>query len=227
MFREYWESIGIRFLELLRRPWVPLLEIAVIAVFIYFVLKFVRGTRAAGVARGFIFLFLGVSMVALTLAQAFELVVLSQFLQTVLGWLVLGAIIIFHPEIRRALLRIGRNPFAELFGRERNPTLREIVAAVATLSRDRTGALVAIQRETGLRGYIEGGTRIEASVTSDLITTIFQPGTALHDGAIVIRENHIAAAGCLFPLSDNPEKSSHNSNGHARGFSSTPPSTLA
>jgi diadenylate cyclase len=208
MFWESWTSLARRIGEVLRDPWSPLIEIAFIAAVIYLVLRFIQGTRAASLARGFIILFLAVSVVALTLAQAFQLLRLVQVLQTLLAGVALLVIVIFQPEIRRVLLRIGRNPFAELFGRERNPMLREIISAVAVLSRDRVGALIAIQRETGLRGYIEGGTPLEAAVSAGLLTTIFQPGTALHDGAVVIREGRVAAAGCLFPLSENPEKSS-------------------
>ncbi len=203
------ESIYHRILNVLDKPWVPLIEIALIAVVVYLVLKFIRGTRGATVARGLIIVLLVVSVVAVFLAESFRLPVLSQVLSQVLFWLGVGVIVIFAPEIRRALLRIGQNPFSELFGRERNPMLREVVAAVATLSRDSTGALIAIQRETGLRGYIEGGTRLDAAVTSDLIATIVQQGTALHDGAIILREGRIAAAGCLFPLSENTEKAGH------------------
>ena len=113
--------------------------------------------------------------------------------------------IVVQPELRRALVRLGQTRLFGLFlKRETKGIVEEIVRAAFRMSRRKIGALVAIEREVGLRNYIEHGTQVDAVVTSGLLSTIFFPGSDLHDGAVVIREGRIAAAGCLFPLSDNP-----------------------
>src|SRR6185503_19923210 len=105
---------------------------------------------------------------------------------------------------RRGLVRLGEYPFIKLFIKREVNVLDEIVEAVVRCAKKKVGALIALEREIGLGPYIEGGVKCDAEVRSELIDTIFFPGTALHDGAIIIQDQRIAAAGCLFPLTDNP-----------------------
>jgi diadenylate cyclase len=102
---------------------------------------------------------------------------------------------------------VGRNPVFGAFLKRESSTFNEVVRAVRTLRKDKIGALIALEREIGLGAYIEGGVNLDAEVRNELIDTIFWPGTALHDGAIVVQSDRIAAAACLFPLTDNPDVS--------------------
>jgi diadenylate cyclase len=112
--------------------------------------------------------------------------------------------VLFQPEIRRLLLRLGEAPMFRWLFHVEAPIASEIVSAVFTLSQRKIGALIVIEREVGLATVIEGGTPMNAAVSSELIVTIFWPGSPLHDGAVVVRGNRIAAAGCLLPLTEQP-----------------------
>jgi len=119
---------------------------------------------------------------------------------SVLGFALL---VIFQPELRRALVRLGEGRLFSLLPSGRHGVTNQIVAAVQTLSREKTGALIAIQREVGLGSYVEGGVHLDAEVSAPLLVTIFHRDTPLHDGAVVIRGDRVVAAGCLFPLTEN------------------------
>ncbi len=185
-------------------PWKKAFEILVFFLLVFFVFRFMRGTRGEGILKGVIAVVLAGFFALLTLAQQQQLERLELVLRAVLNTSVIALIIIFQPELRRGLVRIGESSLARLFVKSNVSVVSEIVESVVRLSKKKVGALIAIEREIGLRTYIEGGVKIDAEVRSELIDTIFYPGTALHDGAIVIQGNRIAAAGCLFPLTDNP-----------------------
>ena len=189
-------------LELLRAA----AEIAVLAVLIYYVLKFLHGTRGFGILRGFVFLTVIGSVGVLWLTDQLQLVRIHYVLE---HWfvplLVVAPLVIFQPELRRALVRLGQNPFLRSFVRHKEGHLDEILTAVMQMAQKRTGALLAIERDVGLGGYIEAGTRTEAEVSRELLETIFHPGSPLHDGGVILQHDRVAAAGCLFPLSDNPD----------------------
>lgn len=181
-------------------------EILLLAAAFYFLLRFLVGTRRASQIRVLAFF---MAMVAL-----FGLLALTEWLNlsrfyTILNWLlpvtVIALLIIFQPELRRAMIRIGQKPFMTAFLSRHSAVLEEVVQAVARLSKNHVGALIALERESSLDSYLEGGVRLEAQVSAELIETIFYPGTSLHDGAIVIQNDVISAAGCLFPLTDNPD----------------------
>ena len=187
------------------RLWGPLLEILVITTVIYLVLKFMQGTRGAGILRGMI-LFFVLAFLAVFVARRFVgMDRVSWVLENLLTLSVIGVIIIFQPEIRRALVRLGQNPLVDFFVRTETPVVDEIVKACANMAKRRVGALIAIQRRVGLGSYIEMGTRLDADVSADLINTVFFKDTPLHDGAIIVRGDRIAAAECLFPLTENPD----------------------
>ena len=137
-------------------------------------------------------------------------------LQTV-NWLIrnallyvaFAAIVIFQSDIRRALAHFGQAPFFRYFNRQEaaDETIEEIVVAATMLSAQKVGAIIAVEREIGLRNYIESGIPLDATLTYDLLVTIFQPGSPLHDGAVILQENRIAAAACFLPLTVNPRVS--------------------
>jgi len=120
-----------------------------------------------------------------------------------------AAIVIFQSDIRRALAHFGQAPFFRYFNRQEaaNETIEELVVAATMLSTQRTGAIIAIEREIGLRNYIESGIPVDATLTYDLLVTIFQTGSPLHDGAVIVQEDRIAAAACFLPLTVNPRVS--------------------
>ncbi|MEA3560556.1 MAG: diadenylate cyclase CdaA, partial [Candidatus Omnitrophota bacterium] len=115
---------------------------------------------------------------------------------------VIALLIIFQPELRRSLAHLGRNRFFAMFSRGEE-TVNEVVKACGYLSKRKIGALIAVERDIGLKAYIESGVRLDARVSSELIQTIFMPNTPLHDGGIIIKEERLAASGCLFPLTES------------------------
>lgn len=177
-------------------------EILVMAVVLYYIMDFFKGTRSAQVMSGFIFL-----LVALTLlTRLFNLDALNWILQRISVYAAVAFIIIFQPEIRRALAEIGRQSVFASKVSERI-LVDNIVAAACLLSGKKVGALIAVQQEIGMRAIQETGTRIDSAVTPELLSSIFFPMTPLHDGGVIIRNNRIDAAGCLFPLSQRAELS--------------------
>ena len=175
------------------------LEIAVLAVAIYYILLFFRGTRGAQVLLGLVFLVL----ILMVVTQAGRLVTLNWLLQHLSVYAVIATVVIFQPEIRRALAELGSNRGFSVAGHDRD-MLDELVRAVLALSAGKTGALIALQREIGTRAIQETGTRLDAEVSSGLLCTIFFPHTALHDGGVVIAGNRLQAAACVFPLTSQP-----------------------
>lgn len=172
------------------------LEILVLAVLFYYAILFFRGTRGAQVLLGFV-----TAIVAmLVLTRIFNLDTLNWLLQHLSVYLVVAFLVIFQPEIRRALAELGKQHVFATSERGRG-LIDEIVKAVATLAADKIGALIAIEREIGTRAVQETGTRLDSLVTADLLATIFYPRTALHDGGVIIEGDRVRAAGCVFPLS--------------------------
>lgn len=181
--------------------WRDLVDIGIVAILLYQVLLLIRGTRAA--------------QMVLTSAFIVALFYLSEFLglETV-NWLirflapyvVFALIVLFQADIRRALTLVGRVPFLRRLARFRNSmeTVEEIVVAAAALSAKRIGGIIVIERQIGLRNYMEGGIPLDARVTYDLLSCIFQKESSLHDGAVIIQGERIAAAACVLPLSVNP-----------------------
>jgi len=184
--------------------WRALIEIALLAVLIYPVLAFLHGTRGAGIVRGVTAVLVIVAILAVGLAGSLKLPVLDWIITNVLGYLVIALIVIFQPELRSVLLRVGQSPVFTSFIKERWDVTDQIAKAVMALARERTGALLAIQRSVGLKTYTEGGVRLDAAVSAELLMSVFKKGSPLHDGAVIIRGDRVVAAACLFPLSENP-----------------------
>jgi len=184
--------------EFLLNVWKPLLEIVIIWFVFYMLFLFIRGTRAVQVLKGLLILF-----IAFFIAQRLQLTTINWVLTKLFAISVVAFLIIFQPELRRGLARIGRGRLSGLFLKEEE-TIDEIVKACGWLAKRKIGALIAIEREIGLKTYLEGGVPLDSKATSELIQTIFMPNAPLHDGGIIIQEESIAAAGCLFPLTENP-----------------------
>jgi diadenylate cyclase len=135
----------------------------------------------------------------------FNLETVNWMLRTFLPTLVFGVIVVFQAEIRKVLAHLGRRPFFGAFtSRRKEEVIDEVVLAATTLASQRTGAIIVLERDMGLRSYVETGINLDAVLTYDLLVSIFNPGTPLHDGAVVIQGNRIAAAACFLPLTVNP-----------------------
>ena len=193
--------------NLLRRPpvgWWDLLDIAVVSFLIYEFLKLIRGTRAAQMAVGSLFV-VGMFYVS----QLAPLQTLNWLIRNALVYVAFAAIVIFQSDIRRALAHFGQAPFFRYFNRQlaADETIEEVVVATSMLAQQKVGAIIVLEREIGLRNYIESGIPLDATLTYDLLATIFRPGSPLHDGAVILQEGRVAAAACFLPLTVNPRLS--------------------
>jgi diadenylate cyclase len=193
--------------NLLRRPpvgWWDVLDIAIVSLLIYEFLKLIRGTRAVQMALGS-FLIVALFYVS----RLAPLQTLNWLIRNALVYVAFAAIVIFQSDIRRALAHFGQAPFFRYLTRQQaaDETIEEVVVAATMLAQQRTGAIFAIEREIGLRNYIESGIPLDAMLTYDLLVTIFNPGSPLHDGAVILQEGRIAAAACFLPLTVNPRLS--------------------
>jgi diadenylate cyclase len=176
-----------------------LLEIALLAIIIYALLRLARGTTGMSVLRGIAILVAALWL----LSQLLDLTVLRWLVSRSVTGLAVAAPIIFQPEIRRALERVGR---ARVAGLRTRPEVEALIDAIArgcrVLAGQRHGALMVIERETGLEDYIANGRRVEAAVTEEILANVFYRNAPLHDGAVIIRGTRIVAAGCTLPLTD-------------------------
>lgn len=170
------------------------LDIALVGFLAYGVLLLIRGTRAAQMTLGLIAL-----VILWLLSDLLELATLSFLLDNFLSWGVLIVIVIFQADVRRALMRMGRGIF-QAAPRQEAHAIEEIVRACQALAQRRVGSLIVIEREVALEEYLEHGTRLDAELSRDLLIAIFLPYSPLHDGAVIVREGRVAAAGCILPL---------------------------
>ena len=177
--------------------WKTLLEIGFIWVLIYFLIRFLQGTRAVQVLTGLILL-----MILFNVAKILELSTINWVLTKLFAVGVLAFFILFQPELRRGLARIGQNTiFNPVL--KKGGTVDELVEACQQMSKMKRGALIAIEREAGLKNYIETGIPLDAKVSAELLITIFATNTPTHDGAVVIEGDRVSSAGSLFPLSQS------------------------
>jgi len=176
------------------------LDVVIISLIIFWLFMLIRGTTAMAVMRGAVILLLA----AIILARTFNLRVLNFLLENSFTGVLIALPIIFQPEIRRALERIGRTGARAFGASTSNPgTIEAVAGAASGMSRQHVGALMVIERETGLQDYIESGIPIDAVPSPELLHGIFFPNSPLHDGAIVLRGNRVVAASVTLPLSDN------------------------
>jgi diadenylate cyclase len=178
------------------------LELALIAAVIYLVYRSLRGTRGARVVRGFIFV-LVTSFVLLRLMSTYlHMERLNYLYERIIPVMLVLAVIVFQPELRRSLMRLGQNPLLRFFLKEgATAFVDRIVRAATTLSRNKIGAIIALERDARLEALAETGIALDAELSSELLTTLFWPGSPLHDMGVIIRSGRIAAAACEFPLS--------------------------
>ncbi|MBI2470558.1 MAG: TIGR00159 family protein [Planctomycetes bacterium] len=196
-------------------------EIFLIFTVVYVVLRIMQGTRGTSILRGLAFIIVLISVGVLFFVRKLQLYTINWLITEFVPVFIIPIIILFQPEFRRALLRLGQNPVFRVFLKPEYKVTNEIIKAVVTLSKNKTGALIAIEREVGLDNFIETGTRLNADVSSELICTIFWSGSPLHDGAAIIQEQKIIAAGCLLPLTENMELSKSLGTRHRAGIGLT------
>ncbi|GIK55301.1 MAG: TIGR00159 family protein [Chloroflexi bacterium] len=183
----------------LRWGWISVLDILLVTAVIFAVFLLIRGTRAVQVLRGLVVIALAV----LVLASIPGLIAFRSLVNTILPVLLISIPIIFQPELRRALERIGRSGRYLRFWRQNeiNPMITAVKEACLRLSQRRHGALITFERDTGLQEYIDSGIAMNADISAELLLTIFNKHTELHDGAVIIRGEKLAAAACVMPLS--------------------------
>ncbi len=180
--------------------WASVLDILLVALIFYGLFRLFQGTQAVALLRGVL-----VITLVFTLAAS-RLTAFGWLLRTALPMILVAVPVIFQPELRRALERLGRSaPF--LAGRSNRETaaqvvIHEVMLAVESLAREKTGALIILEGDTGLEDHIESGERLDAAVSARLLETIFYPGTSLHDGAVIVRNDRIIAAACVLPLTN-------------------------
>src|SRR5438270_4393503 len=173
-----------------------LVEIAILTVFIYFILRFLGKTRGSGVVRGLGLIVVGLFLVAQVVIASFDLTELSRVLDYLLTTVLVGLVVIFQPELRRGLTVLGRYRMLRYFVGDHHPIADKLADAAEALSRECVGALIAIQREAALDAYIETGERIDGEISAALIRTIFSPRSPLHDGALILTHGRLRAAAC-------------------------------
>jgi diadenylate cyclase len=180
--------------------WLEVIDVAVIAIILYQALRLLRGTQGTQILVGLVVL-----AVIGVLATAFNLVLLSWLFKNGLFFLAIAIIVMFQPELRRALDQIGRlsrfgRPMSAFSTPQYSQAISETIRAAERLSARRTGALIAFERDVGLEDYAATGVRINGEISAEFLQSIFYPNSPLHDGAVIVRGNQILAAGCLLPL---------------------------
>lgn len=178
--------------------WQDVLDILLVAFIIYEIILFIRGTRAVQMVAG-----LGILIVIYFIAREMGLQTLHWLLGTFLSSIFLVVVIVFQDDIRRALMQVGRTPFLRV-DTATLQVLEEVVRSAVSLSNKGIGGLIALEREAGLKDYLESGILIDARVSREILLSIFYPTSPIHDGAVIIRNGRLSHAGCFLPLSTNP-----------------------
>jgi diadenylate cyclase len=178
------------------KSWRSFFEIILLSVVLYYGYLYFRGTRGAKVLTGLAIVFLTLVLISTLL----NLVVIGWIVRSFSVFLAIALVVIFQPELRRALAELGGHPIFSLTS-EKRETVHEIAEAIAQLANKQFGALIAIERDTSIRVYEESGVTMDADFSVELMLSIFHPKSALHDGGVIIRNGRIAAAACIFPVS--------------------------
>lgn len=194
--------------------WQDAIDIILMSIILYRLLLLIKGTRAAQMLGG-----LGVLLLASILSRYFELYTVDWLIQSFWTHIVIAIIILFQPEIRRALAQMGEARFLHtLTSAEELKSLDEIIKATIALSNRKIGALIAIERETSLKDFVEIGTPLDAKVSKEVLLSIFHPTSPIHDGAVVIKGNRIVAAGCFLPITTESDISRSLGTRHRAGI---------
>jgi len=185
------------------------IDISIVSYLIFKLVQLVKETRAWQLVKGII-----VILIVAFLSDLLELRTLAYILKRTIEVAGFALVVVFQPELRRGLEQIGRSNFKDFFSFDENDdvinttfTIEEIVKAATELSRTKTGALIVVERQTKLGEIINTGTKLDSSVSAELIINIFTPNTPLHDGALILRDNKLKSAACFLPLTDNPNLS--------------------
>lgn len=182
--------------------WVDAIDILLVSFLIYKLLDLIRGSRAFQMVMGTL-----IVAVLYVVSRWARLETVDWLLRNSLAYIGFAVIVLYQAELRKALAHLGKAPLFRFLGSHTSETIDEIVFATTTLARRRTGAILVIERDIGLRSYIEGGIILDAILTYDLLLSIFNPRTPLHDGAVIVQGDRVAAAACFLPLSINPHLS--------------------
>lgn len=193
---EYLYQIG------LQEQLVVILELLLIGFFVYLLLSFLEGTRGERLFRGVIFILIVGLLILKLIVNQFGMARVEFLYNGFLIAMSILAIAAFQPEIRRALIRIGQAGFLSSSPQQLSRTVEEIINAVTQLAATRTGAIIVIEQQVGLGEFVETGVRVDAKVTAEMIKTIFYPGTALHDMAVIVQGDRIVAARVQLPLTE-------------------------
>ncbi|WP_219834297.1 diadenylate cyclase CdaA [Paenibacillus sp. R14(2021)] len=191
------------FADMTWKEWIKdIIDISIVSYIIYKLILLVRGTRAVQLLKGIIVL-----VATWALSTWFNLYTLKWLMNQMFTFGVVTILIIFQPELRRALEQLGRGKLftrSSVVERDISDRISEIIKSLNYMSKRKIGALIVFERSTGLSDYIESGIQMESIISSELLINIFIPNTPLHDGAVIVRNNQIMAAGCYLPLSENP-----------------------
>jgi len=202
----------MEFLRQLR--WQDLIDIVLMSIILYRLLLMIKGTKALHMLIG-----LGVLLLASIFSRYLEFYTIDWLIQSFWTHIVIAIIVLFQPEIRRALAQMGATPFLPtLTPAEELKSLEEIVRATISLSNRKIGALIAIERDTSLKDFVEIGTPMDAKVSKEVLLSIFHPTSPIHDGAVVIKGNRIVAAGCFLPITSKPDISKSLGTRHRAGI---------
>ncbi|MHC4659702.1 MAG: diadenylate cyclase CdaA [Planctomycetota bacterium] len=182
--------------------WVVAIELFLIGLVVYWAVDFLEGTRGERLFRGVIFILIAGVLILNLVVERLEFERLQYLYKGFLIAVLIIAVVGFQPEIRRALIRIGRTGFLTSSSQQLARTFEQIITAVTELAATKTGALIVIEKRVALGEYIETGVRIDAGVTAELLKTIFQPDTPLHDMAVIVRGDRVAAARVQLPLAE-------------------------
>jgi diadenylate cyclase len=188
---QLYQSVGTR----------DLIQIVILAIAICAALRFFNKTRSSGLVRGLGVVVVGLFLLAQVVIASFDLTELGKVLDYLLTIVLTGLLVIFQPELRRGLMLLGRSQVWRYFAPHKHPIADKLADAAEALSREKVGALIAIERETGLAAFIDTGERIDAEISPVLLRTVFYPRCPLHDGAVIVQNGRIAAAACQLPLS--------------------------
>jgi diadenylate cyclase len=200
------QQLWLQFGEIFRHMSVlEVVDVAVVTIVLYQLLRLLRGTQGIQILVGLVLL-----AVVGVVASQLNLVLLSWLFRNATFFIVIAVIVMFQPELRRALDQLGRighigRPLSRFNARQYNQAISEAIRAAERLSQKHTGALIAFEREVGLEDYAATGVRINGEISAEMLQSIFYPNSPLHDGAVIVRGNRILAAGCLLPL---PEEGS-------------------
>lgn len=191
-----WDSVGKFIAEHWRTPF----EVGILAVVLYYIYLYLQGTHGARILIGLALVFLTLTFIS----QLFDMAVIGWILRSLSVFLAVALVVIFQPELRRALTDLGSHPFfTSAF--EKRETIEEITDTVFEIASKGFGALLAVEREISLRSFIETGVHLDSEFSKELVLTIFQPKTVLHDGGLVVRNDRIEAAACIFPLTQRED----------------------